>query len=46
MFSMLPCSGIYKETKVLGSDLIFSLQVGHDELSLHVGCVRAGQLQE
>lgn len=37
---------IYKEIKVVGSGLIFSLQVGRDELLLHVGCVRAGHQQK
>lgn len=46
ILSMLPCSGIYKETKVMGSGLTFSLQVGRGELSLHVGCVGASQQQE
>lgn len=46
LFSMMSCNGICRETEVVGSDCIFGLQVGCDELSLHEGYVRAGQQQD
>lgn len=46
LFSIMSCSGIYNKTEMVGSDCIFGLQVGCDELLLHEGCVRAGQQED